>query len=266
MIVKIYRFLWVVLLVALIPFFLVSAVTLAMLLTGQATVDELALPFAAISAMSIATLLIMGVPILLAGLFETATIKRLIDGGYWACWAQYATEESWHTFAEKEHQREMKANAFSWAAVIMLVILFSFISGATFFITRGSADASFIPVPLGVFFLIITILVLGNPFVGRRQSTALYRRRLRAPIPNIYIGKNGLYDDDSGYQTFRGLNERLINVYYKDGSPSRVMFEIRHRGRYSSGTQTVKVRVPSDQEVEAQNIAHRFFDEGVVKR
>jgi hypothetical protein len=265
MIIKIYRFLWVALLVALIPFFLVSSVTLMMLATGQATVDELALPFVAMSAMSIATLVIIGVPVLLTGLFETATIKRLIDGGYWACWAKYATEDSWRTFAEKEHQREMKANAFSWAAVIMLAILFSFISGATFFIVNPN-DRFLVFVPLGVFFLIITILVLGNPFVGRRRSTALYRRRLRAPIPNVYIGKGGMYDDDSGYQTFRGLNERLINVYYKEGSPAKVAFEIHHRGRYSSGIQTVNVRVPSDQEVEAQNIAHRYFDEGVIKR
>jgi hypothetical protein len=265
LIIKSYRFFWVILSVALIPFFLMSSVTLILLVRGEATTDELALPFVGISAMSLATLLIMGVPLLLFGLQERATINRLVNGDYWACWAKYATEDSWHTFAEKEHQREMKANAFSWAAVIMLVILFTFIGGATFFIVNPN-DRLIVVFPVGTFFLIITLLVLGGPMAARRRSAATYHRRLNAPIPNIYLGKNGMYDDDSGYQDFRGWNDRLINVYYKEGSPSKVVFEIFYRRRYSSGTFPVTVRVPRDRETDAQQIAKRYFDEGVVRR
>ncbi|MFN8371842.1 MAG: hypothetical protein U0694_03050 [Anaerolineae bacterium] len=273
LIIKPYRLLWIPFLAALVPFLLTSAVTLVAFASGQASADEIALPFVAMSLLSMAILLLMGVPILIMGLLERAAIKRLLNGEAWVSWAQYEFAGDWRDFAEKEHQRELKANSFPWASLIVLVVIFAGVAGFTFYLLNSEGQAQDLPlvaVPLALFFALILMLVLGGSLAGRRRSHALYRRRLRASIPHVYIGKSGLYDEDSGYQTFRSWNERLINVYAKDGT---LNFEIRYRRRYGSGTwsygyytRTVSVKVPREEEANTETLAHRFFDEGVLKR
>lgn len=265
LIVKNRRYLWLPLLAALIPFLLVSAVTFATVITGEATHDEAALPFVALSFIALGILVIMGVPILLLVAFERRAILRLIERDYWARWPQYASEAEWRAFAEREHQREIAANRLPWVMFIFLIILFSFISGFTLNMMK-SDDTNFLVIaaPLGIMFTIILMISMGGPLLARRQSHAHYSRRLRAPVPAIYIGKRGLYDEDNGYQTFNSFNVRLTTVRYRAGNPGEMQFSMRVQMRYQSINQAIPVVVPPRKEIEAETLLQRLMSEGVV--
>ncbi|MFN8371843.1 MAG: hypothetical protein U0694_03055 [Anaerolineae bacterium] len=146
-------------------------------------------------------------------------------------------------------------------------MIFALVTGWTFALAGADgANLLVVALPLGAFFTFVLILLLGGVIANRNKVRALYRRRLRADVPVVYVGKQGLYSEDTGYRAFRTWGARLINVYFQEGSPSTLNFQISIDVRYGSYVDTVNVRVPAGKDSEADAIAHRYFDEGVVRR
>jgi hypothetical protein len=266
-IVKTYRLLWIPFLAALIPFLITSASVLALLLSGEATQDELAVPFVGMSAMSIAVLLALGIPLLVLGLWERAAIMRLVNESHWAKWPQFNSEQEWRTFAEAERTREIKDNPLPWGTFIMLLVIFTGISGFMYYLMNSSPSASgqvptYVFIPLGVFFTLILIFVMGMSVAGRRRSEALYRRRLNSPIPNVYFNGGGFYDEDSGFETFRYINRWLTGVNIREGA---MTFSVTiRRGSWIWRTMLLTAKIPPGKEAEAEALRQRFVDEGLI--
>ncbi len=260
---------------AAIPFILTAAVTAASLATGTATPAQASLPFLAMSALSISILLLLGVPIGLLVVLENAAISRLIDGGAWARWPQYRDLAGWRAYAERRHREDREAVRFSWLPVIVVTVMLGLavgvpaLSGAF----RGASGSTFVLLGagLGAFYVILVGGVVVSGVLGRAAAEAAYRRRLAAPIPSVYIGPGGLYDEDAGYTAFRGLGTRLVGVEYRDGSPATLNFRLIVH--YSTGRQqlpqrmdvTVPVRVLADYREEARALAERFHREGLIR-
>ncbi len=261
---------WFPLLGALFFFLIGAGTTLALVFTdsplSREMRDETPLPFLMMSTAAVLILVVGFIVIWLRGLSERAAIQRLLNNA-WVSWAQYDSVDEWRAFAQQSFQTEMKRLRFPWGTLVVVVIIFTIVSGYTF--TMASADGAnllIVALPLGAFFTFILIITLGRVIAERNKIRALRKRRLRSEPPNVYIGKQGMYSDDNGYRTFRSWGERLINVYYQAGTPATVNFQISIDQRYGSYTDTVAVRVPPGSDTEAENLAHRFFDEGVVKR
>lgn len=243
--------------------------------TGEATFAAISIPFFAMAALSVAIIVLMGVPILLLTAQENAAISRLVDGEHWARFPQYSTDSDWRSYAERQYEEAKKAVGFSWAPIIIVTVMIALGGGVPAF--SGAFDSMspssmvIFVVALGTAYALIVGGLIGAGLIERRDVEATYRRRLAAPIPNVTIGRHGLYDDDRGYQEFGGLNTKLIGVKYKEASPSSLRFKLISRfGMYEGRSRRLEVnedvKVLADHRTEAQALAERFEKEGLIKK
>jgi hypothetical protein len=248
-------------------FFLIGAgVSLALALGSSPTSiqyrDEAPLPFIGMTIVALLILIIGSFIISTRVVAERLAIRNVMKDA-WAKWEQFDSAESWRAFAEQSYAEDMKRNRFPWITLVILVIMFSLVTGWTFFLASSDgADLIVVAIPLGAFFTFVLIMTLGQVVTARNKIRSTFKRRLNSEIPSIYVSKRGIYDEDSGYRSFDGL----INVYSEAGTPATLNYQYNIYARYGYYAETVTVRVPAGKESEAENIAHRYFDEGVVKR
>jgi hypothetical protein len=259
-----------------IPFALAATVTGSQLVTRTATLSEVSLPLFAMTGLSVAIFLLLGIPIALMAALENAAIQRLVNGEYWARWPQYQNDEDWRSFAERQHQEDRKGVHLPWPSVVVVTVVIGIAaivpgaSGAFAGMSMGSMVV--VGAALGMFYLVFLALVVGSAVLKRRSVEATYRRRMSLSVPTVYIGKHGLYDEDKGYQEFGGLNTRLMDVQYMEGSPATLNFELLVR--YSLGVDqssrrmglTVPVRVLAEYRDEAKALAERFKKESLFMK
>lgn len=269
LILKSARISWLPWVIALIPFFITAATVIALILTDTATPQEAALPFAAMSLFSIAIFLIIGIPIWLSIQWERRAIRRLRDTS-WVCWPQYNSVEAWRGFAQREYARELAATRLPWVTFILLVVIFTFVTGFTLYLmnsTTMTTSPLVILLPLGVMFTIIMMMTMGGRLAERRASRARYRRRQRTPIPNVYIGARDLYDDDDGYYSFSGWSQKLTHAEYQNGQ-MRFSFRITYWSSSAISQDTIhkSVHVPSGNSSQAEDLLARLRQEKLIHR
>jgi hypothetical protein len=257
---------WFPLMGALFFFLIGAGVSLALALGNSQTSiefrDQAPLPFIGMSIVALLILVVGSFIISTRGVAERLAIRTVMKDA-WAKWEQFDSKEMWRAFAEQSYATEMKRHRFPWGTLIVLVIMFSLVTGWTFFLASSDgADLIVVALPLGAFFTFVLIMTLGQVVIARNKIRSTFKRRLSSEIPNVYIGKRGIYDEDSGYRSFDGL----INVYSEAGTPTTLNYQYNIYARYGYYAETVTVRVPSGKDAEAENIAQRYFDEGVVKR
>lgn len=270
LIVKSARIAWLPWVAALIPFFVTSAAVIAIVLTDTAPPEEAALPFVAMSIFSIAIFVTVGVPIWLSSQWERRQIRHL-RAHAWVSWPQYDSEDSWRDFAQREYQRERAATRLPWGMFIVLVVIFTFVTAFTLYLMNSNGAGTtthplLVLLPLGGMFVIIMMMSMGGRLAERRASAARYRRCQRAPIPNVYIGARGLYDDDDGYYAFGGFSQSLTCAQHDSG---RMRFTIRMTHWFSSSvlhsTAHKVVRVPRGEEAEAEKVLERLRQERIIR-
>jgi hypothetical protein len=254
---------WTPLLGALFFFMIGSGASLAVAFTdNNAAPDEAAIPFVMTSAAAVVILVggfvINGVK----EQVERAAIARVTTNA-WVKWQQYESAADWRAFAEEAYRMEMTKRRYPWLGFIVIVVVFTGVTGWTFYLASADgANQLLVALPLGAFFAFVLLLMLGTVTAARRKIHATYHRRLRSPIPHVYISRAGLYSEDSGYRGYSGL----ANVYYQEGFPARLNFQFSVAVGYGFYSETVTVYVPRGQETDADRLAHRFFDEGIVRR
>ncbi|NWF70961.1 MAG: hypothetical protein HXY40_17895 [Chloroflexi bacterium] len=267
LVIKNSRYLWFALLPSSLIFFLGAAAALTVLVTGIGSGEEAALAFLVMTCIALAVLILVGGPYLFFSWLERQRILSLINGETWACWPQYASDAEWHAFAQQDYDAAIKRLRFPLLSVVLMVVLFTFISGFVFNLAASEGtNLLLVSIPLGAFFSFVLIVIMGGYVMERGNIRRTYQRRLRTTAPLVYINRGGLYHDDEGYQAFRGWNEELINVYVQEGQPTTLNFQMYFTQRYGAYHKTLSVRVPPGDEAEAHSVAQRFFAEKVVKR
>jgi hypothetical protein len=253
--------LWTILSVGILPILLVFAAFIGTAASEQVNLAEWIVPLIGVSGLGLVTILLFGSIIALLIISERIAISRLVNHKHWVKWPQYDNEADWHAFMEREVALTRENNGIPWIFVIFLIIVFSFITGFALHLINSSSGPKENPLivilPLGAMFSFILIGGLGQPVMARRRGEALYRRRRNRSIPSVYIGEAGLYHEDTGYSAFRGLNERLVEVKHVPRYRT-LNFEIWHRSRRTSFTETVRVHVPHGAENEAKDIEDRL--------
>lgn len=257
---------WFPLMGALFFFLIGAGVSLALALGNSATSielrDEAPLPFIGMSIVAVLILVLGSFIISTRGVAERLAIRNVVKEA-WAKWEQFDNTDAWRAFAEQSYQAEMKKHRFPWGTLIVLVIMFSLVTGWTFFLASSDgADLIVVALPLGAFFTFVLLMTLGQVIIARNKIRSTFKRRLSSEVPSVYVGKRGIYDEDSGYRSFKGL----INVYSQAGTPTTLNYQYNIYARYGYYAETVTVCVPTGKEAEAENVALRYFDEGVVKR
>jgi FtsH-binding integral membrane protein len=256
--------LWGIALIGILPIILVVAAFIGSAASGQANLDEWSLPLLAMVSVGLFTILLLGTLAALMILSERRAISKLVNGDYWAKWTQYEDETEWRAFAEREVETVRANNKFSWLFVVVVLMIYTFITGFTLHLFNTAQDKSTSPLvgilPITAMFIFILISGIGQTVMARRRGEALYRRRMSQPAPAVYIGARGLYHEDAGYSMFRGLNERLVEVKYVPQHRT-LNFKISHRSRYGSSIETVRVRVPPNAKDEAKDIEQRLIAE-----
>jgi hypothetical protein len=109
-----------------------------------------------------------------------------------------------------------------------------------------------------VIYLIVSAGLIMRAVLTRSLAHARYHERIRHAPPQAVIGQGGLYHEDQGFISFRGLRD----VRFKPRSKSRgakVEFDLFRRAtRYTiSQEETYAVYVPSGQEEEAKSLVAR---------
>jgi hypothetical protein len=253
--------LWAMLSVGILPIMLIFAAFIGTAASGQIDLNEWTVPIIGMSSMGLLTILLLGSIIALLIISERIAISRLINHKHWVKWPQYDDEVDWHVFMEREVATVREKHGIPWIFVIVLVVLFSFITGFGLHLmntSRGPKESPLVMLlSIGTMFVFILISGLGQPVMQRRRGEALYRRRRNHSIPSVYIGEAGLYHEDTGYSAFRALNERLVEVKYVPRHRT-LNFEIWHRSGRTSFIETVRVHVPHGAENEARDIEARL--------
>jgi hypothetical protein len=276
-------------LVGLIPFIITVAALGIAYFTGTPR-EELETPFLGMGIMSLS---ISGM-FLLVALVSRGIERGRINGTYndcWAGWPQF-TPQGWQAFAESEWQREQRAKNYSWLSVIMILIIFPAIGLFTVFYMK--AVLLEVLVPLGAFMVIMLVILLGSSVSQQMAKRGRYNRRVSAPTPSTYVSKGGIYDEDKGFESLRGLQRvdylppqmaqeyqaNIYNLYNGIGprqwnlttydiadvidprSPeaqwAQLQFTVRRHQRYYNYTAVIAVRVPPGREGEAQAVVQRF--------
>lgn len=254
---------WTPLLGALFFFMIGAGASLAIAFTdNSAARDEAAIPFVMTSVAAVVILiggfLINGVK----AQVERTAIARVTTNA-WVKWQQYESAADWRAFAEQAYRMDVAKRRYPWLGFIVIVVVFAGVTGWTFYLASADgANLLVVALPLGTFFAFVLLLMLGTVAAARRKIHTMYRRRLRSPIPHVYISNAGLYSEDSGYRGYSGL----ANVYYQEGFPATLNFQFSVAVGYGFYSETVTVYVPRGQETDADRLAHRFFDEGIVRR
>lgn len=253
--------LWPLPFVGFIPILLVGAVFIGAAANGEVNLEEWKLSFLALGGMGLFITFLLGSIIALLVVRERHAISNLVKKSHWARWPQYDKESDWRAFAEREVTEARKNYGLPWSSLIVVVVMFSIVTGVTLSLLNSSKDtttsAFALLVPIGTLFVLILISILSQPVSQRWQGQSLYRRRMSQPVPSVYIGKEGLYHEDEGYTAFRSLNEYLTDVEYMPQHRA-LFFQIKRRSRNISTTGSVRVHVPIGAEAEAQDIENRL--------
>lgn len=270
-------------LIGLFPIVLTGAVVGTLLLQGEMSLDEAAVPLMGMSFLSFGIVAIITGIALDASTWEGKSIQQVYQQN-WAVLPQFSSVEQWRAYALAEHEREALAYPLPLGMILFLTILFA---GITIFVSTIFKELVAF-VGLGVMYIIIMSLTVGYPIVTKLQARARYRRRIKQPIPKVYINRDGLYNEDTGYKPFISLQEleyippEKVADYHQSvqvGFPSPMSypnlrmveglplideawgllsFTALHRERYRKFKVTVLVRIPPDKIDDATTLVQRF--------
>ena len=278
-------------LVALIPLLLTGAVLIALYLNGT-PLSDLTTPALGMGGLTAAIFLMLSLVALIATLGERTRITR-VRRDAWAIWPQFASEESWRTWVEAEWQRERKAGGFPWSSLVVIAVVFGVITAVV--TTQFDAPPELF-VGIGAMLVIILGLLTVATQAGRWAARGRYKRRRSSPAPVAYLGRWGVYDEDDGFRSLRGLQQvayaprgeagrrQAINDDYtrqvlgsesasllptppaETGDWAELRFNVRYWRamrpyRWRSYRGTVRVRVPPGREAEAQVLVQRYGTE-----
>jgi hypothetical protein len=195
---------------------------------------------------------------------EQRQLNRVMEES-WANWLQFDNVADWHKFAEDDYQREQaefeKDTKTIRAQVVIAIVL---LGGLMLFNGQGK------PALLALFIVGGAIMALGFIFATRyrkRKTRELYEQRLELPPPRVIIGKYGLYRDDTGYQSLRGLS-KVEFVPRQEAEWGQILFTVKDKNanRKDQREKKLVVRVPVENQEAARLLVEWFYSERRLKK
>lgn len=181
---------------------------------------------------------------------QAGSPEAMLAGGNLLAHWTYSPQE-WSQFVQSEIARNRSANLLV-LCILGLVFLFILI----FLSAKGGAESLL----MGLIFF----AVVGS--FSWWFATAEMRNLKAQSSGEAFISKTGLLLNDR-YYPWNVMGMSLTGVFYEQGNPNVVLFKYEQLGAYgaggafnvSSNERSVRVPVPVGREVEAQNLAARFF-------
>jgi hypothetical protein len=186
---------------ALAPLLVTGAILGFMLVRGTSW-DEVQTPLLGMALLSGSLFAVLGIAGLLATARERAHIAR-VQREPWAVFPQFADEASWRVYADVELTRDLHYSRFPWSSVVVIIGAFVAIVGVVTTQVDDAPPELFIGV--GAMLLIILGVVAAMSLGPRWAARRRYEARRGAPVPQAFVGKWGIYDEDQGFSNLYWL-------------------------------------------------------------
>lgn len=222
-------------LIALRTSLLVFTIAISVILSDQTTAQEMIVPFLAMMCMGLFIFIVISIPLWISRQLEKRAILHLLDN-------------QWKAFAEDDYQRQVAANQLPWRQLLIILTIFVGLIVYIGYIMQ-SAEGESTPIlaiapPIGVIFAMVLAETISTPTLNKHNSKMQFLRRLKSPIPNIYIGKHGLYSEDTGYISFRSVNQPLTSIERGGQSRMTLRFSISIYHRFITRLHIEEVAIP----------------------
>ena len=192
------------------PFIIIFSIFLVVLVTGEVTLADLALPA---GAMSIGLLGWTGIFVLIAlghRFGEVRGINRLFWEEIWECW-QFSSSD-WQNQVEGVcnliSPRDEGLEAYQGAVYssIFGIIIAIFLIVVTFFAIDDPEIKFAMYITAGFVFLLIAGIGLFQPQVAKYRANRYRRKALKFPEPRVWFGRDGVYHEALGHTSLKELH------------------------------------------------------------
>jgi hypothetical protein len=257
-------------LVGFFPIIIAVFTLVGALVTGESEADEWVVPLVGLSLMAITVSAIGSAVVMALLLVERAKIKRAV-GNAEVIWEQYS-EQEWQQFRQAQLQTDLDGLQLQITPLVIVGVVIGVISG----VLLANDAPVYVIFALGGFWMIVGGIVVFPWLIGHYQAQRNYRRRRRMTPPRVFITKNALYHDDTGFESLRDLRQ-VAYVPKRGKRPAQVKWTVRRDStsigvpivdtilRFTVETRfyqefevDVVVNVPAGQEGEAQAFVQQF--------
>jgi len=248
----------------LIPIVIIASGFIIVLVTGDASLADLALEIAIFSALCLGW---VGIFVAIAWghrLWETWAINRMFAGEIWECW-QFSSS-AWLARVEADcnliSPEDDGQNPYSGviASSIFGLIIASIMIAITFFAIKDPEIKVALRISAGFVFLLLVGIGLFQPLADKYRAGRYRQKALRIAEPHVWFGPDGIYHETLGHTSLKELHK------VTDQTRSRKAIQFTVVVSSDSYDDLVKVRfpVPSGSEEQAARLVLRYRQERLL--
>jgi uncharacterized membrane protein HdeD (DUF308 family) len=231
------------------------------LATTDATLADLALPFAVFIAI---WLMWVGLISLIAWVHRASdrrAINRMFDGEIWERWQFRAPQ--WQAVVDAEcnlispQERGLKAYTGAVYSSIAGVVLAAILIAVGTFVIRDPLEKTIIRICAVAVFLLLLGVGLFQPIVARYNARRYRQKALRVPEPRVWFAADGIYHETLGYTSLKDL----VKVIDQTRSHKSIQFTITVATDTSTDSVPCSLPVPAGCETQAAQLVRRYRQE-----
>jgi hypothetical protein len=245
----------------LIPVLIGISVFIAVLVTTDATLIDLALPFGAMSVGWLGWTVLLGLIALGHLLWEKFAINRMFAGEIWECW-QFSSQ-AWQARVEAQcnliSPEDEGLSAYAgviYSSIVGIIIAIILIAVGMFAIEDPE-------IRIGIWFMAgeAFLLFLGagliQPILARYNANHYRRKCLRVAQPRVWFASDGIYHEALGHTSLK----ELVKVTDQTKSRNTIQFTLAVSTESSTDLVAIPIPVPSGFEEHAGRLVRRYRQE-----
>ena len=247
------------------PFVMITFVSVLALVTTDATLTELALPYAGTSGIGFIWGGILGIVALGHRIAEIRAINRMFAGEIWECW-QFRSS-AWQALVEAEcnlnspKDEGLKAYVGAvYSSIFGIILAIIVIAVGVFAIDEPELKSAMWIAAVAVFLLLLGI-GLFQPIAARYNANRYRRKSLRVAEPRVWFASDGIYHEALGHTSLKELEK----VTDQTKSRKAIQFTLTVSTESSTYLVACPFPVPSGCEERAGRLVRRYREERLHK-
>jgi hypothetical protein len=248
----------------LIPVLIGISVFIVSLVTTDATLTDLALPFGAMTVGWLGWTALFGLIALGHLLWEKFAINRIFAGEIWECWQfssqawQARVEAQCNLISPKNEGLSAYAGAV-YSSIVGIIIAIILIAVGMFAIEEPEIKIG-MWFGAGAVFLLFLGAGLSQPMIARYKANHYRRKCLRVAQPRVWFASDGIYHEALGHTSLK----ELVKVTDQTRSRKTIQFTLAVSTESSTDLVAIPFPVPSGYEERAGRLVRRYRQERLL--